>query len=173
MWVCVCVCFLKERGLGTPNFCVKSLLRRQEAAENKPVWELGRRMTLILLVSTGIPLLERPWLPAPLLPGSLFSASPLWFSKKKKKRRHSFNWFEWMAGLSAKAGVWLGALGTWCVHLSLVLVGLWWGGWGWALSPEASALPSCCWIGFHSQSGDDFTLLPRVCHSPGHPKQTS
>ena len=57
--VCVCVC-LKERGLGTPNFCVKSILRRQEAAENKPVWELGRRMTLILLVPTGIPLLERP-----------------------------------------------------------------------------------------------------------------
>ena len=35
-----------------------------------------------------------------------------------------------MAGVSAKAGVWLGALGTWCVHLSLVLVGVWWGGWG-------------------------------------------
>lgn len=29
--------FFQGEGLGTPNFCAKSLLRRQEAGENKPV----------------------------------------------------------------------------------------------------------------------------------------
>lgn len=95
--------------------------------------------------------------PAPLLPGSLFSASPLWF-KKKKKWRHSFSRLSGWQGSVQRQGC------------------------GWVLWEPGVSTSLWCWWVCGGEAGGELFLLnwvpfsvwgwhpsPRVC-PPGAPK---